>query len=58
MAKKKMNLNLDKGAFTKKAKAAGMTVNAYATKALKPNSGVTAKTRKQAQFVKNAKKWK
>lgn len=58
MAQKKMKLDLDKGAFTKKAKAAGLTVNQYATKVLKTGSKATAKTKKQAQFVKNASKWK
>lgn len=45
------------GLFTAKAKAAGMSVQAYASKVLKdPNASPTLK--KQANFAKNAKGWK
>ena len=47
-----------KGLFTKKAKAAGQSVQAYAAKVLKPGSGASAATRKQANFARNAKKFK
>jgi hypothetical protein len=47
-----------KGLFTKKAKAAGMGVQAYASKELKPGSGASKATKKQAVFAKNAPKWK
>jgi hypothetical protein len=45
------------GLFTKKAKAAGMTVAAYAAKVLKKNSHASAATKKQANFARNARKW-
>lgn len=48
----------NKGKFTAKAKRAGMSVQAYASKVLKPGSGASAATKKQAQFAKNAKKFK
>jgi Zn-dependent oligopeptidase len=48
----------NKGKFTAKAKRAGMSVQAYASKVLKPSSGVSAATKKQAQFAKNSKKFK
>ena len=44
------------GAFTKKAKAAGMSVQAYATKVLKPGSGASSKTKHQAALAKTFKK--
>lgn len=47
-----------KGLFTKKAKAAGMSVQGFAAKATKPGSGASAATKKQAVFAKNASKWK
>jgi hypothetical protein len=46
------------GLFTKKAKAAGMSVQAYASKVLKEGSGASAATKKQANFARNARKWK
>ncbi|MHB1956709.1 MAG: plasmid mobilization protein [Sulfobacillus sp.] len=43
-----------KGAFTKKAKAAGMGVQAYARKVLAaPKGRYPASTRRQANFAKN-----
>ena len=47
-----------KGEFTAKAKAAGMSVQAYAAKVLKPGSGASASTKKQANFARNARKFK
>jgi len=40
------------GAFSKKAKAAGMSTSAYAAKATKPGSKVSAQTAKQAGLAK------
>lgn len=40
------------GAFSKKAKAAGMSTGAYATKATKPGSKTDATTRRQAGLAK------
>jgi hypothetical protein len=45
--------DLKKGAFTKKAKSAGMGVQAYASKVLKKGS---AKTKRQASLAKTFKK--
>lgn len=44
------------GLFTAKAKKAGMSVQAYASKVLASDSASGA-TKKQANFAKNAKKW-
>ena len=44
------------GAFTRKAKAAGMGVQSYARKVLAPGSGATLLTRRQAQYAKTAAK--
>lgn len=47
------------GAFTAKARRAGMGVQAYARKVLAaPKGRHSAATRKQANFAKNAKSWK
>lgn len=46
-----------KGDFTRKAKAAGMSVQAYAAKVLAPGSKASAATKKQANFAKQARKW-
>jgi hypothetical protein len=46
-----------KGRFTKKAQAAGMSVQEYAAKVLKKGSGASAATKKQANFARNAAKW-
>ena len=49
----------NKGKFTAKAKAAGMGVQAYASKVLSaPEGKYSPATRKQANFAKNASKWK
>lgn len=48
----------NKGKFTKKAKAAGSSVQGYASKVLNaPKGKYSAATRKQANFARNAKKW-
>ena len=49
-------MKLKKGAFKKKAAAAGMSVNAYASKVTKPGSKASAKTKKQAVLAKTFKK--
>ena len=46
------------GDFTAKAKKAGMTVQQYANFVLRPGSKADATTKKQANFARNAKKWK
>jgi hypothetical protein len=47
------------GAFTAKARKAGMGVQAYARKVLSaPEGRYSPATRKQANFAKNAKRWK
>ena len=55
--KKKMDLHLQTGAFTKKAKKAGKGVQAYAKQVVKSPTATT-KTKRQAQFAINASKWK
>ena len=40
------------GAFTKKAKAAGMSVGAYANKVLKKGSDASTRTKRQANLAK------
>jgi len=60
MARKKSGINIKpsrKGAFTAKAKKAGMSVPAYAAKVLRPGSKASALTKKQANFARNARKW-
>lgn len=47
----------NKGKFTAKAKASGMTVQQKAAQALKPGSKASASTKKQANFARNAAKW-
>ena len=44
------------GAFTKKAKAAGMSISAYATKVLKKGSKASTRTKRQATLAKTFKK--
>lgn len=44
------------GAFTKKAKAAGESVAAYAKKVLKPGSKASAQTKRQASLAKTLRK--
>ena len=48
----------NRGKFTEKAKRAGMSVQAYARKVLAKGSKASAETRKQANFARNASKWK
>lgn len=47
----------NRGKFTAKAKKAGLSVPAMASKALKPGSKASKATKKQAVFAKNAQKW-
>ena len=57
MAKKWIQkAKLKEGAFTKKAKAAGMGVQAYADKVLKKGSKATTTTKRQASLAKTFKK--
>jgi hypothetical protein len=44
------------GAFTKKAKAAGMSVSEYAAKVTKKGSKASARTKRQANLAKTLKK--
>jgi len=48
----------NKGKFTAKAKAAGKSVQAEAAAVLKPGSKASPATKKQANFARNAAKWK
>jgi hypothetical protein len=45
-----------KGAFTKKAKAAGETVSEYAAEVTKPGSKASTQTKRQANLAKTLKK--
>lgn len=57
MAKKKwIPKNLDEGAFTEKAKRAGMTVQEYAAHVLAKGSGADTKTKRQAVMARTFKK--
>ena len=47
----------NKGKFTAKAKAAGVSVKALASKDSMPDAKVSPATKKQAVFAKNAAKW-
>ncbi len=47
----------NKGKFTAKAKAQGMSVQAYAAKVLADKKASPA-LKKEANFARNAKKWK
>jgi hypothetical protein len=47
---------LKKGAFTRKAKAAGKSVQAYANQVLKKGSKFTTKTKRQASLAKTFKR--
>ena len=47
------NLNIKKGAFTKKAKNRGMTTKAFMKEVLSNPDKYTLKTRRQAQLMKN-----
>jgi len=44
------------GAFTKKAKAAGMSVSEFANKVSKPGSTASTQTKRQAALAKTLKK--
>lgn len=44
------------GAFTRKAKAAGMSVAAYAEKVLSPGSRADTLTKRQALFARTARR--
>jgi hypothetical protein len=44
------------GTFTKKAKAAGMSVGAFASKVLKKGSQASARTKKQANLAKTLRR--
>jgi len=48
--------NLKEGAFTKKAKAAGMSVSEYARSVLKKGSKASAQTKKQARLAQTFRK--
>lgn len=48
----------NKGKFTAKAKAAGKSVQQFASKVLAPGSKASASTKKQANFARNSLKWK
>jgi hypothetical protein len=48
----------NRGKFTRKAKKAGMSTGAFAKKVLKKGSKASAATKKQANFARNARKWK
>lgn len=60
-AKKKSGIHIKpshKGRFTAKAKKAGKSVSEEAEDVLKPGSKASAATKKQANFARNAAKWK
>jgi hypothetical protein len=44
------------GAFTRKAKAAGMSTAAYANKVSKPGSSASTQTKRQAALAKTLRK--
>jgi len=48
--------HLRKGSFTKQAKSAGMGVQEYATKVLKPGSKASTLTKRRARLAKTFKK--
>ena len=48
----------NKGKFTARAKAHGNSVQEQATKDLAPNSKASATAKREANFAKNAAKWK
>ncbi len=54
MAQKPIHIKKShEGLFTAKAKKAGMPVQAYAAKVLKPGSKASPATKKQANFARN-----
>lgn len=59
--KKKPSIHIKKanrGAFTRKAKRNKMSVSKYARKVLKKGSKASTKTKRQAVFALNSRKWK
>lgn len=60
MARKKENWIADaiqdKGAFTRKAKRAGKTVDEFADEVLREGSGASTKTKRQANLAKTLKR--
>jgi hypothetical protein len=53
-----ININPNnRGKFTAKAGRHGKSVSAYAKSVTKPGSKASTKTKRQAVFAKNAKKW-
>lgn len=48
----------NKGKFTAKAKKAGASIDSYAHSVLLSGNGASRKTKEQAQFALNAKKFK
>lgn len=48
----------NRGKFTAKAKASGMSVQEKAKAVLAPGSNASPETKKQANFARNAAKWK
>jgi hypothetical protein len=59
MAKKWIqDMHMKKGAFKAKAKAAGMSTMAYATRVAKPSSKASTKTKRQAALAKTFSKMK
>jgi hypothetical protein len=58
MAGSGIHLNpANRGKFTAKANRSGKSVAAYANKVTKPGSKASTKTKRQAVFAKNARKW-
>jgi len=47
-----------RGDFTRKAKAAGMSVDQYANKVLSPSSTASTQTKRQAAFTRARKTWR
>lgn len=52
MAKKWIPKKMDEGAFTRKAKAAGMSVSEYAAHVLREGSTADTKTKRQASLAR------
>jgi hypothetical protein len=59
MAKKWMQNAVKRpGAFSAKAKAAGMSTSAYADKVTRPGSGASTRTKRQANLAKTFAKYR
>ena len=59
MPRKKLDIQIKHpGAFTAKAKKAGMTVAKYADYVMSHKDQFSASTVKQANFARNARKWR